>query len=107
MSTSSTGHGPLQALTVANAVKRERERLLGGVGRRRGPKVPRSRMAELIRDPPDALLGMRVDQLLARAQRWSWGKAEQLLDEEGITGTRLLGELSERQRLAIARRLER
>jgi hypothetical protein len=95
----------LQALERANAVRIERARLVGGTGGRAGGKVPPERIAELLLDPPEALLGMRIGQLLTRVQRYRWARAVQLLKSERISDVRLVRELTERQRIAIAGRL--
>lgn len=97
----------LAALARGNEVKRERERLLGGQGKRTKGKVPPEWVAELLLDPPDALLGMRIDALLARAERYRDSRVREILRAEGVTGTRLVRDLTVRQRAAIAGRLGR
>jgi hypothetical protein len=96
----------MQALEVANRIRIERARLVGGAGARNGTeKVPAERVAELLLDPPEALLGMRIGQLLTRVERYRWTRARKLLQAERISEIRLVRDLTERQRLALAERL--
>lgn len=94
-----------EALARANMVRMERARLVGGTGRRRGAKVAPEYVAELLVDPPEALLGMRVDQLIARVERYRWARTARLLASERISESRLVRDLTERQRYALAARL--
>lgn len=95
------------ALRRANEIRLRRAALLGGGGRfaSASRKIPASRTAELIEDPPEELLNMRIDLLLARTIRYRSARATELLRREKVTETRLVGELTERQRKAIAARL--
>lgn len=96
------GYSPLDSLRVANEVRVGRAALLGGLGRRRGGKIPADRMAGLLEDPPSVLLGMRVDRLLARTERYRAERVSELLAGVRITETRLVRELTARQRLELA-----
>ena len=107
---SATAEAPqhLQALAVANRIRLERAHLLGGLGglgRRGSRKIPPERIAELLLDPPEVLLGMRVDRLLARTERYRWVRVANLLQQQRISETRLVRDLTERQRVALAERL--
>lgn len=104
---SATAEAPqhLQALAVANRIRLERAHLLGGLGRRGSRKIPPERIAELLLDPPEVLLGMRVDRLLARTERYRWERVAKLLQQQRISETRLVRDLTERQRVALAERL--
>lgn len=94
-----------QALASANKVRLERARLLGGLGRGGGGKIPRDRVADLLLAPPEVLLGMRIDRLLVRVERYRGTRVARLLREERISETRLVRELTDRQRACVAERL--
>lgn len=99
-----------EALERANAVRRERMRLLGGGY---GTKLPPEQIADLIVECPPALANMEMLTLLGYVQGYGTRrtyadhvlKAERLLHAEKISTNRKLGSLSERQRGLIARRL--
>lgn len=99
------GRQRVSALERANLVKRERERLLGGWGERTGGKLSRATMAGLVEDPPEVLLGMPAWRLLTRTERFKATLACRWLEEEKIGTYRLVGELTARQRQALASRL--
>lgn len=102
---SATGEVPDQrtrALTRANQIQRERIALLGGGYKQ---KIPADRMAELVVAVPEALASMQMRALLRYTQGYKSPRVSKLLDSELISETRLLRELTERQRLALAGRL--
>lgn len=65
----------------------------------------RERAALTLEDPPPELLGMRIDKFLGGLPQIGPGKVRKLTEGNMITPTRRIEELTERQRLALARQI--
>lgn len=102
--TAESGRQPLRALERANEIRIERSRLLGGNPRRGGRSglLSRERAAELLLDPPVALGGATVSQLLLRVRWVGAMKTEKLCRLIGASESRRIGDLTERQRRVLA-----
>jgi len=60
----------------------------------------------LIEDPPDDLLTMRVEELMRAVPKLGEGKVAKLLRRVGVSPSKTLGGLTERQREALRVELE-
>jgi hypothetical protein len=87
------------ALTLANQTRRERYVLK----RRIAAGDSLTAAAVLVDCPPDARPGTwLISDLLAAQRRWSVERAERLLRDAGVPESKTVGELTARQRAAIA-----
>jgi hypothetical protein len=91
----------LQALEQANEIRLARSRLrheLHGLGPYRAP----ARLAQLLEDPPGWLAGEPVGRLLLRLPKWGRRRMLRLLAHHRVGELRTVGELTVRQRHALA-----
>lgn len=97
-----------QSLARANEIRIERSRLLGGNPTAKGTYslLSRERAVELILDPPEALMTLRVMLLLLRVRRIGPSKAATLCKRLGVSEYRRIGDMSGRQRRELAALLE-
>lgn len=89
----------LTALEHANTVRLARAQI------KRAVAVGALPAAEVILNPPDCTLTMRVAELLACQRRWGAGRSRDLLAGMTISERKTVGALTERQRGVIAKAL--
>lgn len=82
----------MTALEKANAVRRWRAQL------KRDMKARRLRAHELLREPPEMIHSMKVLDLLLAAPKIGRTKAMRMLTRAGVSPSRSVGALSDRQR---------
>jgi hypothetical protein len=86
---------PMEALEKANRIRIQRAQL------KKDLKSGKARIAEILREPPDFVLSMKVFDLI-RAMPWTGPqRASQLLKKYYINDTKTIGGMSERQRQAL------
>lgn len=85
------------ALGEANRVRLTRAEI------KRGLKDGTLSVAELISMPPEAILNMEIEEFLGALPRWGGQRARRLLDPIPVKANKLIRELTERQRMAIAK----
>ena len=98
---------PLRALRRGNELRLRRaavKREIASVPTTHGSRACAARHLE---DPEDALLGMAVSELLEACRRNGRLTMLRLLRNQRIGELRKIGELTDRQRLALARELRR
>lgn len=88
-----------EALKIANSVRIERAAV------KREIKAGSQWVVDLILDPPPSLYSMKVRKLLLSVRRVGPVKADKLLRAAGVTPSKTLAGLSERQRNALAAEL--
>jgi len=92
---------PLEALVVANRVRSEHARVLGEL-RGADPAEARQRISELLLSSPAEVRTMRVERLIVSTPYVGKVKAAQVLRRAGVLSTRPVGQLTVRQRMALA-----
>jgi hypothetical protein len=92
---------PLMALELANDIRRQRAEL------RRALAGGSLSAAELLRDPPRAVGRWSIAELLMSQQRWGRVKCRKFLAQNQVGESRLVRDLTERQRRLLADELDR
>jgi hypothetical protein len=102
-STVAPAHVPqhMQALDHANRVRLARAAL------KRSVEAGESRAADVIRLSPWEARTMTVSELLRAQRRWGRTRSRKFLSDLALSENRQLGQLTERQRVLLARELER
>jgi predicted DNA binding protein len=95
----------LDALREGNRIRTVRADLKREV-RAMGSTRAAARVRELIEAPPDDLLTMRVEELMRAVPKLGEGKVGKLLRRVGVSPSKTLGGLTERQREALRVELE-
>jgi hypothetical protein len=90
----------LMALELANDVRRER------AGLRRQLADGRLSAAQLLLDPPAAVRGWSVAELLVSQRGWGRVKCRKFLEKNQISESKNVRDLTERQRWLLAGQLE-
>lgn len=86
----------MRALEQANAIRLARADL------KRRIAAGRLSAAEVILDPPEEARSMAVADLLMSQRRWGYTRCRKFLQDLQISETRQLGQMTERQRIAVA-----
>jgi hypothetical protein len=102
-STVASGRPPqhMQALEYANQVRLARAAL------KRSVKAGEVKAADVVRLCPSEAESMSVSELLRAQRRWGRTRSRKFLLSLTLSENRELGRLTERQRLLLARELER
>lgn len=103
MSETATMHAaqqPLRALQLANQVRLARAELKRRV---RGGQVS---VSEVVRSCPWEAHSMPIGELLMSQQRWGQARSRRVLRPIGVPENKPVGQLTERQRLALVAALE-
>jgi hypothetical protein len=90
----------LRALERANVVRLARAEL------KRRIAVGRTSAADVILEPPLEAENWSVGELLLSQRRWGTARCRKFLQRNGITETKLIGTLTERQRRLLAAQLK-
>jgi hypothetical protein len=98
---SAAGSQPVQALQLANRVRRARSMLKARVAN------AQLAAAEVILIPPSEAASMPVAQLLASQRGWGKARSRAFLAQVAVPEDKSIGSLTERQRRAIASQLTR
>jgi hypothetical protein len=91
----------MQALEYANRVRLARAAL------KRSVKGGELKAADVVRGCPPEAESMTVSELLRAQRRWGRTRSRKFLVSLALSENRQLGRLTERQRLLLARELER
>lgn len=90
------GRQNMRALEHANRIRLARAEL------KRGIAAGRLKVAEIILDPPHEIEGMEISELLASQKRWGTTRCARFMESIGLSETKTVRSLTERQRTAVA-----
>jgi hypothetical protein len=90
----------MQALARANQVRLARARL------KRDVAAGRRSATDVVRECPWEADSMTIAELLSSQRRWGKARSRKLILSTGLTETKRLGTLTERQRRLLARALD-
>lgn len=91
---------PMRALENANRIRVARARI------KRDIAAGHTTVADAIRDPEPAVIGMRIFELLTSQKRWGDKRCRKFLQSVSLPEDKTVGSLTERQRIALATVLE-
>lgn len=90
----------LEALEFANRIRLARAQM------KRDIHDGELAAVDVLRDPPEHAVSMRVYDLLCSQHRWGRARARRVLLAAGVSEARRVGQLTDRQREAVAAMLD-